>query len=109
MGSRPLKPTAVGEASTPVGRRTVSAIDIEPVTRLLHGLQRPRSILTGGHERVWLRRRLYWLRCRIVNANGTQVEGPPARPKTLPPGVKVKVKGDSIKVKTKGKVKVHVH
>src|SRR6476619_8240786 len=80
FGFSPLKAIAVSEAITPVGRRTVSAIDLEPVTRLLHRLRRPRSALTGVHERVWLRRRLYWLRCRIVNANSTQGEAPPARP-----------------------------
>src|SRR4029079_1334585 len=86
FGFSPLKAIAVSEAITPVGRRTVSAIDLEPVTRLLHRLRRPRSALTGVYERVWLRRRLYWLRCRIVNANSTQVEVPPARPARFGPG-----------------------
>ena len=37
------------------------------------------ATLTEGSWRVWLRRRLYWLRCRIVNENGTQGPFPPPR------------------------------
>ena len=36
------------------------------------------ATLTEGPWRVWLRRRLYWLRCRIVNENSPKNPCPPA-------------------------------
>src|SRR6476646_9592586 len=79
FGFCPLMAIADREANASVGRRTVSVINLEPDTRLLHCLQ-PGSALTAARQPVWLRRRLYWLRCRIVNANNTQGQVPTARP-----------------------------
>src|SRR5581483_1601503 len=45
-----------------------------------HSRQTRVAALTGVNPRVWLRRRFYWLRCRIVNANGTQGECRQGRP-----------------------------